>query len=213
MRLLKVYGEGQAQAEPDTATLSLNVTGVAKEYATAVNQLNSTTERLKSSVQASQLPITELKTSDFSIHTETKYENGQSIDIGYRASHRMSVVLDHDKQVLNDLIELMSHSQSNAEFQVLFSLKNPEVLRQQALQNAVIAAQNNAHTLASTALLQLGKVQEIVYGDMSGLNGISPRAYGGGYDSAPMMSVAKADIEPQDVQVRESVIMVFELLD
>ena len=67
--------------------------------------------------------------------------------------------------------------------------------------------------LASTALVQLGKVQEIVYGDMSGLNGISPRAYGGGYDSAPMMSVAKADIEPQDVQVRESVIMVFELLD
>lgn len=30
MRLLKVYGEGQAQAEPDTATLSLNITGVAK---------------------------------------------------------------------------------------------------------------------------------------------------------------------------------------
>ena len=47
MRLLKVYGEGQAQAEPDTATLSLNITGVAKEYATAVNQLNSTTERLE----------------------------------------------------------------------------------------------------------------------------------------------------------------------
>ena len=87
------------------------------------------------------------------------------------------------------------------------------MLRQQALQNAVIAAKNNAHTLASTALVQLGKVQEIVDGDMSGLNGISPRAYGGGYDSAPMMSVAKADIEPQDVQVRESVIMVFELLD
>ena len=213
MRLLKVYGEGQAQAEPDTATLSLNITGVAKEYATAVNQLNSTTERLKSSVQASQLPIIELKTSDFSIHTETKYENGQSIDIGYRASHRMNVVLDHNKQVLNDLVELMSHSQSNAEFQVSFSLKSPEVLRQQALQNAVIAAKNNAHTLASTALVQLGKVQEIVYGDMSGLSGISPRAYGGGYDSAPMMSVAKADIEPQDVQVRESVIMVFELLD
>lgn len=211
MRLLKVYGEGQAQAEPDTATLSLNVTGVAKEYTTAVNQLNSTTERLKNSVQASQLPMIELKTSDFSIQTETKYENGQSIDIGYRASHRMSVVLDNDKQVLNAMVELMSHSQSNAEFQVSFSLKNPEVLRQQALQNAVIAAQNNAHTLASSAQVQLGKVQEIVYGDMSG---ITPRAYGGSsYDGAPMLSVAKADIEPQDIQVRESVLMVFELLD
>ncbi len=211
MRLLKVYGEGQAQAEPDTATLSLNVTGVAKEYTTAVNQLNSTTERLKSSVQASQLPMIELKTSDFSIQTETKYENGQSIDIGYRASHRMSVVLDNDQQVLNAMVELMSHSQSNAEFQVSFSLKNPEVLRQQALQNAVIAAQNNAHTLASSAQVQLGKVQEIVYGDMSG---ITPRAYGGGgYDGVPMLSVAKADIEPQDIQVRESVLMVFELLD
>lgn len=213
MRLLKVYGEGQAQAEPDTVTLSLNVTGIAKEYATAVNQLNSTTERLKSSVQTSQLSITELKTSDFSIHTETKYENGQNIDIGYRASHRMSVVLDYDKQVLNNLIELMSYNQSNAELQVSFSLKNPEVLHQQALQSAAIAAQNNARTLASTALLQLGKIQEIVYGDMSGLNGISPRAYGGSYDSAPMLSAAKADIEPQNVQVHESVIMVFELLD
>ena len=123
----------------------------------------------------------------------------------------MSVVLDNDKQVLNAMVELMSHSQSNAEFQVSFSLKNPEVLRQQALQNAVIAAQNNAHTLASSAQVQLGKVQEIVYGDMSG---ITPRAYGGSsYDGAPMLSVAKADIEPQDIQVRESVLMVFELLD
>ncbi len=213
MRLLRVYGEGQAQAEPDTATLSLNVTGVAKEYTTAVNQMNSITERLKSSLQASQLPMLELKTSDFSISTETKYENGQSIDIGYRATHRMSVVLDNDKQVLNDMVELMSHSQSNAEFQVLFSLKNPEVLRQQALQNAVIAAQNNAHTLASTALLQLGKVQEIIYGDINGMGGIAPRTYGGGYDSAPMLSVAKADIEAQNIEVRESVMMVFELLD
>ena len=210
MRLLKVYGEGQAQAEPDTATLSLNVTGVAKEYTTAVNQLNSTTERLKNSVQASQLPMIELKTSDFSIQTETKYENGQSIDIGYRASHRMNIVMANDKALLNDVIDQVVHSQSDAQFQVSFTLKDNEALRQKALQNAVLSAQNNAHTLATTAQLQLGKVQEILYGDD---NSGSFRSFGGAYESATMMSAAKADIDPQDVEIQAQVSMVFELLD
>lgn len=209
MRLLRVYGEGHAQAEPDTATLSMDVTGKATDYATAVNLLNTATERLKNSLHASQLPMQSLKTSDFAVNTESKYENGQSIDIGYRASHRMSIVVNNDKQLLDQLIELLSQSQSNAEFQLSFSLKDAELLRQQALKNAVLAAQNNAHTIAATARVQLGEVQEIVYGDNSN---VSPRSYGG-YAETTMMSAAKADINPQDIQVHETVLMVFELLD
>ena len=209
MRLLRVTGEGHAQAEPDTATLSLNVTGKATEYAEAVALLNRASERLKSSIHAAQLPTRSLKTTDFAVHTETKYENGQTYDIGYRASHRMEIELDNNPQQLNELIALMSHSQSDAEFQVGFSLKDNELLRQQALKNAVLSAQNTAHTLATTANVQLGKVQEILYGDMSP---IAPRSYGG-YAKATMMAAAQADMEPQDIQVHESVTMVFELLD
>lgn len=210
MRLLKVQGVGHAQAEPDTATLSLDVVGKAQEYSTAMNTLNNATEQLKSRLRSSKLPIIELKTTDFSINTETKYENGQSIDIGYRASHRMNIVMANDKALLNDVIDQVVHSQSDAQFQVSFTLKDNEALRQKALQNAVLSAQNNAHTLATTAQLQLGKVQEILYGDD---NSGSFRSFGGAYESATMMSAAKADIDPQDVEIQAQVSMVFELLD
>ena len=210
MRLLKVQGVGHAQAEPDTATLSLDVVGKAQEYSTAMNTLNNATEQLKSRLRSSKLPIVELKTTDFSINTETKYENGQSIDIGYRASHRMNIVMANDKALLNDVIDQVVHSQSDAQFQVSFTLKDNEALRQKALQNAVLSAQNNAHTLATTAQLQLGKVQEILYGDD---NSGSFRSFGGAYESATMMSAAKADIDPQDVEIQAQVSMVFELLD
>ena len=210
MRLLKVQGVGHAQAEPDTATLSLDVEGKAQEYGTAMNTLNNATEQLKSRLRSSKLPIIELKTTDFSINTETKYENGQSIDIGYRASHRMNIVMANDKALLNDVIDHVVHSQSDAQFQVSFTLKDNEALRQKALQNAVLSAQNNAHTLATTAQLQLGKVQEIIYGDD---NSGSFRSFGGAYESATMMSAAKADIDPQDVEIQAQVSMVFELLD
>ena len=210
MRLLKVQGVGHAQAEPDTATLSLDVEGKAQEYGTAMNTLNNATEQLKSRLRSSKLPIIELKTTDFSINTETKYENGQSIDIGYRASHRMNIVMANDKALLNDVIDQVVHSQSDAQFQVSFTLKDNEALRQKALQNAVLSAQNNAHTLATTAQLQLGKVQEILYGDD---NSGSFRSFGGAYESATMMSAAKADIDPQDVEIQAQVSMVFELLD
>ena len=210
MRLLKVQGVGHAQAEPDTATLSLDVVGKAQEYSTAMNTLNNATEQLKARLRSSKLPIVELKTTDFSINTETKYENGQSIDIGYRASHRMNIVMANDKALLNDVIDQVVHSQSDAQFQVSFTLKDNEALRQKALQNAVLSAQNNAHTLATTAQLQLGKVQEILYGDD---NSDSFRSFGGAYESATMMSAAKADIDPQDVEIQAQVSMVFELLD
>lgn len=210
MRLLTVTGEGYAQAEPDTVTLSMDLTGKATDYATAVDLLNTASERLKTSIHNAPLPTLALETSDFAVNTETRYENGQSIDIGYRASHRMSIVLHNDQQLLNQLIELLSHSQSNAEFQIAFTLKDTELLRQQALKNAVLAAQNNAHTLASTALVQLGKVQEIRYGELSA--GQSAQSYGG-YGESVRLSMAKADIDPQDIVVRESVLMVFELLD
>lgn len=209
MRLLKVQGVGHAQAEPDTATLSLNIEGKDTQYATAMELLNNASEQLKTALRQSKLPIAELKTSDFSINTETKYENGQSFDIGYRASHRMNIVMANDKQLLNDVIDVVVHSQSQAQFQVSFSLKDNEMLHQQALQNAVISAQNNAHTLATTAQLQLGKVQEIIYGEDIG---IAPRSYGGAYESSVMMA-AKADIEPQAIEMHANVSMIFELLD
>ena len=122
----------------------------------------------------------------------------------------MNIVMANDKALLNDVIDQVVHSQSDAQFQVSFTLKDNEALRQKALQNAVLSAQNNAHTLATTAQLQLGKVQEILYGDD---NSGSFRSFGGAYESATMMSAAKADIDPQDVEIQAQVSMVFELLD
>ena len=206
MRILKVLGLGSAQAEPDTATLSLDIVGKAVDYATAMAQLNSTTEQFKQALTEAQLPMISLKTTDFSINTETKYEDGQSIDIGFRAAHCMNIVLNNDKVLLNQLIEVITHSQSNAQFRVSFSLKDNEHLHQQALTRAVENARTNAEIIAAAAAVSLGQILEIRYGDLSEP---ASHIYGGTREIA---MYAKADLDPQDIQVQESVLMIFELL-
>jgi len=211
MRVLKVVGNGRVDAKPDIAVLSFTVRARAEQYGDCVAELNSRTEELRRSMELSGLERADLKTSDFSVDTDTKYEDGESVFVGYTASHRMRIELPMDRDLLNTALQKVAESESEAEIQIQFSVKDNDTLRKRVIAKAVEAAKENAAILAGAAGVKLGKLEQIDYSyvgvhiyEHSSEMVCGSAVEGKRYD---------ADIEPEDVTASDSVTLIYEIVE
>jgi uncharacterized protein YggE len=215
MRILKVQGKGRVNAEPDLITLSFGVETKAKDYEDCLRSLNARTEGLRASMTVAEIDRTELKTTNFNVRVEThrNSKTGQYIFEGYRASHNLQIELPVDKQLLNQLIRCVSQSNSGAEIDLAFSVKDKDSLRKRALTEAVKVAKQNAETLATAAGEILGKLQQIDYGwsEVRFSNRVASMVCES-YASSPPMGYG-ADIEPQDIVAEDNVTLIYEIAD
>lgn len=208
MGVLKVQGKGTVFAEPDIVTLSFEVAAKDWEYAESVQELNKRTDALRSSVESVGHDRTELKTTSFSVHTATRYDDGHSVFDGYEASHCLRIQLPLDKELLNNILRSIATGGSETELRISFSVKDKKLLKRQALKKAVEEAMRNARNLANASDVRLGKIEQIEYGwsevhiyDQhvdAMLAASPPDQYG-------------VDVEPEEVSAEDNVTLVYEI--
>lgn len=210
MRVLKVQGTGRVSVEPDMVTLSFDVAVRDEDYEESLRCLNAQVEDLRASMTASGLDRTELKTSNFSVSVDNEYKDGRHVFVGYIASHRMSIEIPVDKELLNKVIRHVAKGHSGAEIKLSFSVRDKDALRKTVLAQAVQTAKENATTLAKAAGVKLGQLQQIDYG------WTEVRIH----DQEANMSCAMpaepdfaADIEPDDVTAEDNVTLVYEIAE
>ena len=152
----------------------------------------------------------ELKTTNFNINT--KYESyrenvGQKRRFaGYICYHGLKLEFDLDMPMLGATLGAIAKCEAKPNFNIKFSIKDPNAVSEQVLENAVENAKNKATVLAKAAGVKLGAIQRIDY-SWSENHLYSQTNYQFKDVGAPM----GMDIEPEDINVSDTATVVWSI--
>ena len=207
-RTIRVTGKGKISVKPDTIRLRLIMEGIYPEYDETLQKSSEIVELLKDLVEKQGYERKELKTLYFNIDTE--YESYQAKDKswkrrfqGYKYVHRMKIEFPADNQRLGKMLYALAHCPVSPEFSIEYTVSDPE-------------ASKKASVLAEASDVKLGKIINIDYSwgeidfvskplqEMS-LRCCEPdESYSASYDM---------DIEPDDIDITDTVTVVWALED
>ena len=113
-------------------------------------------------------------------------------------------------KVLSRTIYAVAKCEATPEFSIKFSVKDKNAVSDQLLINAAENARNKADILARASGVRLGELISIDY-SWGELHLYSQTEYDVLYDAAPMLSES-INIEPEDINVKDTVTFVWEIL-
>ena len=220
-RTIRVTGKGKISVKPDTIRLRLSMEGKCPEYEETLQKSSEVVELLKDLVEKQGYDRKELKTLYFNINTE--YESYQAKDKswkrrfqGYKYVHRMKIEFPADNQRLGKMLYALAHCPVSPEFSIEYTVADPEASKNELLGNAVKDSMKKASVLAEASDVKLGKIINIDYSwgeidfvskplqEMS-LRCCEPdESYSSSYDM---------DIEPDDIDITDTVTVVWALND
>lgn len=219
MRTIRVTGKGQLRVHPDTTRITISLEGMGWEYGETLEKSSADTEKMKDLLVPFGFERTDLKTLRFDV--ETVYESYKVNDTykrrfnGYRFSHMMKVEFGSDNERLGKILYALAKSSLKPEFSLSYTVRDPETVKNELLGEAVRDAVAKAGVLSGAAGLKLGEIQSMDY-SWGTIN----------FEVQPMdrdMKLCEAlpctsdekydlDIEPEDIEVQDTVTVVWEIL-
>ncbi|ERJ12057.1 SIMPL domain-containing protein [Haloplasma contractile] len=206
-RILKVKGKGKARAIPDQVVITFDIEVRGYDYDQVMTELNQKTNRLKNDIEEANFNREDVKTTDFTIRTNYKYVDGQRIFDGFIANHKLKLTFDLEKEKLNTLVRVLSVSESEAQFNINFEVKDKETFKNRVLEDAVQDAKRNATVIAESAGIKLEKILTINY-DLADVVFRSELIL---EDTALQSTAAPIDIEPEEVITTDTITIEWEI--
>ena len=220
-RTIRVTGKGKLSVKPDTIRLRLSMEGIYPEYDETLQKSSEIVEILKDLVEKQGYERKELKTLYFNIDTE--YESYQDRDkswkrrfLGYKYVHRMKIEFPADNQRLGKMLYALAHCPLSPEFSIEYTVADPEASKNELLGKAVKDSMKKASVLADASDVKLGEIVNIDYswGEIDfvsrPLQEMSLRC------CEPCVSDSESydmDIEPDDIDITDTVTVVWSLKD
>ena len=219
MRTIRVTGKGNLKLHPDLTRITVTMTEIYKDYAETLKRSTEDTEALASLLGRFGFVRTELKTLNFSIDAE--YESYREKDeykqrfAGYRYRHTLKIEFSSDNERLGKVLYALANSELHPEFNIAYTVKDREAAKNELLSKAVDDAKKKAVVLAGAAGLALGEIQTVDYSwgeiDMvarpvNRLMAAGKMAVCGSADESYSM-----DLEPDDIEVSDTVTVVWEI--
>lgn len=215
-RIIKVTGKGGLSVKPDQIRLKLDLSGGRTSYEDTVRMSSEQVEALKELFEKLGFARSDLKTTHFDI--DTWYESYQTKDqewkkkfAGYKFTHNLKVEFDADNELLGKVLYALSKSQVRPEFRIEYTVKDIEASKNELLARAVADSRAKAEVLTKAAGVKLGEIQTIDYSwgeiDFS----VSPMDKMMLAESAPSYGSYNMDIEPDYIDVTDTVTVVWEI--
>lgn len=206
IRTLTVKGRGLVSSDPDLVVLSFKVSGRDRSYSASIEKLNEHVEALRCDLGTVGIERKKSKTTNFGVHADYDYVDGERIFQGYVASHDLRLELPLDKDLLNRALAQVAQSASEATVNISFDVSDKETLHRRALRAAVENARDSALVLADAAGVTLGEMVRIDYGFVE----VRVRSRHVSYDAGVLAEAAPApDIEPEALNAQENVTVVW----
>ncbi|WP_127959214.1 oxidative stress defense protein [Serratia microhaemolytica] len=202
-------GSASVDAIPDIATLSIEVSISSADAAQAKQQVDQRVAQYFAFLQKNGIDKKDISAANLRTQPEYQYQsNGTSVLKGYRAIRSVQVTLRQlDK--LNQLLDGALQSGLNEIRAIDLGVANPDRYREQARQQAIKNAIEQAQLLAEGFSTQLGPIYSIRYR----VANAQPMPIGRMFKSAVAMS--EADVaqtyEQQVIQFSDQVDVVFQL--
>ncbi len=220
MRTIRVTGKGQLKVKPDMTRITMSLEGTFPEYSDALRRSAEDTERIKDLLSGFGFERTDLKTLNFNV--ETEYESYKEHGtykqrfVGYKYHHLMKVEFESDNERLGKLLYALAHCPVKPEFRLSYTVKDPEAAKNELLGKAIADAKEKSTVLTTAAGVTLKSIQNIDYSwgqinfEVQPMNRMlmaeecceAPTAAYGSYDM---------DIEPDDIEVSDTVTVVWEI--
>ena len=218
MRTIRVTGKGQIKVRPDMTQITMSLEGLYKDYNETLRLSSQDTETLKDILSGFGFERSDLKTLNFSVDTE--YESYKDRDgsykqrfTGYRYRHMLKVEFDSDNERLGKILYALANGKVRPEFRISYTVKDPEATKNTLLGKAVKDAREKASVLTEAAGIGLKDIQSIDYswGEID----FEYRPMDGGILAercmAEPMAAYSLDIEPDDIEVSDTVTVVWEI--
>ncbi|EMO4162718.1 oxidative stress defense protein [Morganella morganii] len=208
---ISTSGSAVIQAEPDMATLSINVTVKEKDASAAKAQADKRVAQYFDFLKAQGIEKKDINAANISTSPDYVYdkEKEESVIRGYNASRSVTVKV-HDLNKLNTLLDGALKSGLNDISAVEFGVNNPEKYREEVRQKAISDAISQAKSVAKGFGTELGAVYSIGYNAPLPVP-VMARGKMMLAANAPAAVSADETYEQQTIDFRDQVDVVFEL--
>ena len=215
-KTMRVTGKGKLSVKPDMIRLLLDTTKVCPTYEEALRRSSEQTEELKNCFEKLGFARMNLKTLRFNVDTE--YENYRDENnvwknrfLGYRFTHNMKLEFDADNERLGRVLYQLARTECHPEFRINYTIKDTEAAKNKLLAKAVADSGEKAKVLAEAAGVALGAIVNIDYswGELEIVSAPVERCMMSAPNAA--MDSYKMDIEPDDIDVTDTVTVVWEI--
>lgn len=215
MRVIRVTGKGQIKVKPDVTRITMTLNGIKKDYAKTLEFSAEDTEKLKAFLKPFGFESSDVKTLRFDVNSEyeSHQERGQykQYFIGYKYEHVLKIEFDSDNERLGKILYALANASVAPELRLSYTVKDPEAAKNLLLGKAVDDAIAKAGVLSKAANVSLKEIQSIDY-SWGTIN----------FEVAPMRSLGMCakecaeesfdmDIEPDDIEVSDTVTVVWEI--
>ena len=218
MRTIRVTGKGQLKIKPDMTRVTMALNGTYKEYGETLRRSSEDTEALKDVLSGFGFERSDLKTLSFSVDTEYESYRDENNDykqrfVGYNFNHVLKVEFDSDNVRLGKILYALANCKVRPEFRISYTVKDPEAAKNQLLGKAVADAKEKAAVLTQAGGVTLKDIQSIDYswGEID----FECRPMRGDVlmecNEAPMAKRYDLDIEPDDINVSDTVTVLWEI--
>ncbi len=205
---VRATGESTIQAKPDQATVNIGVVTQASTASAASSQnaaqLTAVLNKIKTEIGAKG----DIRTAGYSVNPNFTYPNPRSSEgpkiVGYTASNTLRVKLD-DVNLVGRVVDAATAMGANTIQGILFSVKDEQGVRAQALQEAARKARSEGEAMASSLGLRVVRVRSAEAGQPSVVRPMFAM-------QAAVASRVQTPVEPGTVEINATVTVTLEVV-
>ena len=205
---MAVVGERKVEAVPDifyvSAGITVNNVSTSEEAQKQITEINN---KIILALKDLNIQKDNIKTSNYSINPNNKYENGEYKISGYNGNASLEIKV-RDKDMTSKAIAAVTNTGANNVRVSRATVEKPEKYREQARSKAITNAKEQAEKLSSELGISLGRVVNMVES--------TPGNYSPRYDSVSLSlprsggGAIEPDIEPGSQTITSTVTLYFE---
>ena len=213
-------GEGRAYAKPDVAIINLGVTSQATTSQEAVNQNNQKMNAIIKVVKDLGIEDKDIQTTSYNLtptySSDRPMGAGGSVSYpypypgvdtkisGYNLDQRLEVkIRDFDK--INSVLDKAVANGANVVSGVQFTLDDPEKVKAEAREKAIVQAKEKASALMRQSGLGISKLVNV----SEGYSPVPMPYYQGGYGGAAVKESMAPDVQAGQMEIYATVTLTY----
>ena len=203
---MEITGFAEKSIVPDEVIFNINLSVEEAEFGKTVDKLNEQMNRLKEKLRGAGVSEDRMKTSNYNVSENIKYESGKRTKLGYRGTHSLIVKAPFQNENLKNIHNSIVVADVDLNFNISFGISDAKMYQEELMVLAMTDARQKAEILSRAAGMTLGLIKSISYGQQ-------PISYPmRNYSSAMAMDrSAEIDINPGNLKLSDRVFVVFEL--
>ena len=217
MRTIRITGKGKIKLKPDLTRITISLSGKYRDYEKTIEKSSADTATLKSLLANLGFDPSDIRTLYFDLNAEfesyQKHGTWQQRFSGYRYQHTLKCEFPSDNNRLGRILYELANCPVNPEFRISYTVSDPESAKNRLLGEAVKDASVKADVLTKSAGVSLKDIQSIDYSWGEINFEVSPvnRSFMAPTASLNETAAYPVDIEPNDIEVTDTVTVVWEI--